>query len=298
MRYDPDETEEMSLPKASYHLIHPSSRNTAVVFASPHSGRDYSWEFLRKTVLDEHTIRTSEDAYVDRLFDSAPEFGAVFLKAGGPRAFVDLNRAENELDPALITGVPKSSNNPRIATGLGVIPRVVANGRSIYFGKMALEEAQERINTYWRPYHATLSRLMNENHTRFGQAILVDCHSMPREAVAQLARTKSGRPDIVIGDRFGASASNDLVDEIEAIFASAGFNVARNSPFAGAYMVRQYGRPSKHHHAIQIEIDRSIYMDEKTIRPSGNFGAIRTALRAIVQQIADVGRSSNSMAAE
>lgn len=286
------------MPKASYHLIHPSRRNTAVVFASPHSGRDYSWAFLRKTVLDELTIRSSEDAYVDRLFDSAPDQGAVFLKAGAPRAFVDLNRGEDELDPALIEGAVWRSNNPRISTGLGVIPRVVANGRAIYHGKLTMNEARERINVYWRPYHMTLSRLMQENHDRFGRAILIDCHSMPREAVAQLAYTKSGRPDIVIGDRFGASADSELVDEVEAIFAGAGFNVSRNAPFAGAYMVRQYGRPNTGHHAIQIEIDRSIYLDEDKVKPNSNFGAIRTAMKDIVSQIAELGRKRHQMAAE
>lgn len=286
------------MPKASYHLIHPATRNTAVVFASPHSGRDYSWSFMRRTVLDDHTIRSSEDAFVDRLFDSAPDHGAVFLKAGAPRAFVDLNRAEDELDPALIEGVTLRSNNPRVATGLGVVPRVVANGRPIYHGKLKLDEAQDRIATYWRPYHATLRRLMAENHARFGHAILVDCHSMPREAVAQLARTPSGRPDIVIGDRFGASSSSEIADRIEAAFAYAGFNVARNSPFAGAYVLRQYGRPSKAHHAVQIEIDRSIYMNEAKLVPNENFGRIKSILGGIIAEIADIGRAGKSLAAE
>jgi len=249
-------------------------------------------------VLDDKTIRSSEDAFVDRLFDSAPDHGAVFLKAGAPRAYIDLNRGQEELDPALIEGVTTRTNNPRIATGLGVIPRVVANGRSIYHGKMKLDEAQARIETYWRPYHATLQRLMAENHARFGQSILVDCHSMPREAVAQLSRSPSGRPDIVIGDRFGASASSEIADRIEAAFAFAGFNVARNAPFAGAYILRQYGRPSKGHHAVQIEIDRSIYMNEPKIEPNENFGRIRTVLRGIIAEIAEIGRDSSSLAAE
>jgi len=289
---------ESPVPKASYHLIHPSNRNTSVIFASPHSGRDYSWNFLRRTVLDELTIRSSEDAFVDRLFDSAPDHGAVFLKAGAPRAFVDLNRAADELDPALIDGVPKRSNNPRIATGLGVIPRVVANGRSIYHGKMDMGEVRERLDVYWRPYHTTLRRLISENHTRFGQAVLIDCHSMPHEAVAPMSKTSNGMPDIVIGDRFGASASAEIVDRIESIFADAGFKVSRNAPFAGAYIVRQYGRPSMNQHAIQIEIDRSIYMDEALVKPNGNFAVVRAMLKNVTRQIADIGRAQNALAAE
>lgn len=287
------------MPKAAYHLVHPATRTTSVVFASPHSGRDYSWSFLRRTVLDSHTIRSSEDAFVDHLFDAAPKVGAVFLKAGAPRAFVDLNRGHDELDPALIEGVARKGLNPRVATGLGVIPRVVANGRSIYHGKIPMSEAQARIDTFWRPYHATLQRLLSENLQRFGQAILIDCHSMPREAVAGMAGRGQGRPEVVIGDRFGASAAGEIVDRVEAVFAEAGFRVARNSPFAGAYMAQTYGRPSKGQHAIQIEIDRSLYMDEKAIRPHEGFNQLRSALRGVIGQIAALGApGSEALAAE
>lgn len=286
------------MPKASYHLTHPESRTTSVIFASPHSGRDYPWSFVKRTILDSHTIRSSEDAFVDRLFDSAPLNGAVFLKAGAPRAFVDLNRAADELDPALIEGVVSRRSNPRIATGLGVIPRVVANGRSIYHGKLSMDEANERIESYWRPYHNTLQRLMKENHQRFGEATLIDCHSMPREAVSQMARTTAGRPDIVVGDRFGTSASASIVDRIEAIFAECGFNVSRNAPFAGAYMVQQYGRPARSMHAVQIEIDRSLYMNETLIQPNAEFNTLRNILNRIISEIADIGRSNSALAAE
>lgn len=286
------------MPKASYHLTHPARRTTSVIFASPHSGRDYHWSFLRRTILDAQTIRSSEDAYVDRLFESATEHGAVFLKAGAPRAFVDLNRAEDELDPALIEGVTTRRNNPRVATGLGVIPRVVANGRSIYHGKLSMDEASERLDNFWRPYHATLKRLMAENRDRFGEAYLVDCHSMPREAVANLSRSSAGRPDIVIGDRFGTSASSAFVDEIESIFANYGFNVSRNSPFAGAYMVQNYGRPARGMHAVQIEIDRSLYMNEALVKPSPEFATVKSLLNRIVGEIADLGRASTALAAE
>ena len=210
-----------------------TQQSSCVVFASPHSGRDYPWSFLRKTVLDEHTIRSSEDAFVDRLFECAPQFGATFLKAGAPRAYIDLNRSADELDPALIEGVRKSGHNPRIASGLGVIPRVVANGRAIYRGKISQFEAEERINMYWRPYHEMLQKMLDQIRQRHGQAVLIDCHSMPHEAMDGVARGGMRRPDIVLGDRFGAAAVGDVVDRIEAAFVSAGFIVTRNAPFAG-----------------------------------------------------------------
>ncbi|MDP5336342.1 MAG: N-formylglutamate amidohydrolase, partial [Paracoccaceae bacterium] len=141
------------MPSVAYHLIRPEETRTSVIFASPHSGRDYPWSFLRRTVLDEHSIRTSEDAFVDRLYEAAPGLGAPLLLAGAPRAYIDLNRSADELDPALIDGVRGLTHNPRIASGLGVVPRVVAGGRAIYRGKLQLDEVQGRITGRWRPYH-------------------------------------------------------------------------------------------------------------------------------------------------
>ncbi|MET4102255.1 N-formylglutamate amidohydrolase [Roseovarius sp. MBR-78] len=279
------------MPKAAYHLTHPDRRTTAVVFASPHSGRDYPWSFLRRTRLNEHSVRSSEDAFVDQLFDSAPRAGAPLLRAGAPRAFVDLNRSVDELDPALIEGVSRNGHNPRIASGLGVIPRVVANGRAIYTGKITLAEARHRIDTYWRPYHEALQAQLDQAHMMFGQAILVDCHSMPHEAMDSVAWRGIRRPEIVLGDRFGAAADSAIVDRIEAAFTAAGLVVTRNTPFAGAYITQAYGRPARARHAVQIEIDRALYMNERLIRPNGNFEAFRRLMRGVIREITEIGRA-------
>ena len=278
------------MPKAAYHLTHPQRRTTSVVFASPHSGRDYPWSFLRRTNLNDHTVRSSEDAFVDQLFQAAPRHGAPFIKAGAPRAYVDLNRSADELDPALIEGVPKSGHNPRVDSGLGVIPRVVANGQAIYTGKITMAEAERRIDTYWRPYHDALSGQLDQAHLMFGQAILIDCHSMPHEAMDSVARMGVRRPDVVLGDRFGAAASPDIVDRIEQAFTDAGLVVTRNTPFAGAYVTQRYGRPSRNRHAIQVEIDRALYMNEQLIRPNGHFEAFRSLLSGVISDIAAIGR--------
>jgi N-formylglutamate amidohydrolase len=269
--------------------MRPAAQSTAAIFAAPHSGRDYTPAFLARATLDEHTIRSSEDAFVDLLFDMAPDYGAPFLVAGAPRAFVDLNRAPDELDPALIEGIRRGAHSPRIASGLGVIPRVVANGRPIYRGKLSLEEAQGRINRWWRPYHDALQDLLDETHARFGEAILIDCHSMPHEALENVGGG-AGRPDVVLGDRFGAAAAGGVVDRIEEAFRNAGLRVARNMPFAGAYVTQHYGRPSRRCHAVQIEIDRALYMDERRIEPSADFHAFRSLLADVVGAIADLGR--------
>ena len=287
------------MPKLAYQLIHPERRTTSVVFASPHSGRDYPWSFVRRTKLNEHSVRSSEDAFVDQLFDCAPQFGAPFLMAGAPRAYVDLNRSADELDPALIEGVPRAGHNPRVSSGLGVVPRVVANGQAIYSGKITLAEAERRIDTYWRPYHETLQAQLDQAHLMFNQAILVDCHSMPHEAMDAVARSGVRRPEVVLGDRFGAAADEAIVDRIEAAFVSAGLIVTRNTPFAGAYITQHYGRPMRGRHAVQVEIDRAIYMNEHLIRPNGNFKAFQRLIKDVVSQVADIGRPvRRSLAAE
>ena len=286
------------MPQSAYDVLRPEKPLSCVVFASPHSGRDYPWSFLRTTQLDAHAIRSSEDAFVDQLFESAAGFGAAFIRAGAPRAFVDLNRSCEELDPALIEGVRRQGHNPRVASGLGVIPRVVAGGRVIYRGKMSRAEADRRIDRYWRPYHAMLQRLLDEAHDRHGQAVLLDCHSMPHEAVDGVARGGMPRPDIVLGDRFGAAAAGEVVDRVEAAFASAGFNVVRNTPFAGAYITQAYGRPSRGQHAVQVEIDRALYMNETLIRPNGDFEAVRSALKRVIAEIAQIGQGRVPLAAE
>ena len=274
-------------PAAAYRLLWPAARTTGVVFASPHSGRSYPREFLARTALDAHAIRSSEDAFVDELFAAAPWHGAPLLAAEAPRAFVDVNRAADELDPALIDGVRRGGHNPRVASGLGVIPRVVAGGRAIYRGRMTMADARARVEGCWEPYHATLRRLMEESRQIFGEAILIDCHSMPHEAVDG---GRAGRPDVVLGDRFGAAAAPGLVERVEVAFARAGLRVARNAPFAGAYVTQAYGRPSRGSHAIQVEIDRALYMDEARVERRPDFEAFRDVISGVVAELCALGR--------
>lgn len=288
MTVNPNDTSNLA-----YLLHRPAVRSTSVVFASPHSGRKYPASFLRRAVLDEIEVRSSEDAFVDDLFASAPDHGAPLLLAQAPRAYLDLNRGADELDPAVIEGVRRHAHNPRVASGLGVIPRVVSNGRAIYDGKLALTDAHARISGIWRPYHDTLQALMDEAHSAFGEAILIDCHSMPHEALESVGPSGGARPDVVLGDRFGAAAASSVVDRIEASFASAGFKVARNMPFAGAYICQTYGRPSRRHHAVQVEIDRSLYMDEAAITPNAGYAAFKAVLDGVIADLADIGREDN-----
>ena len=283
---------------AAYHLQMPDVRTTSVVFASPHSGRSYPRHLIRRSVLDERTLRSSEDAFVDQLFANAPLEGAPLLTAVAPRAWIDVNRSLDELDPALIEGVRKSAHNPRVASGLGVVPRVVANGRAIYRGKITRAEVNDRIDSIWRPWHDAISTLMDDSVALFGDAILIDCHSMPHEAIETISHPQGARPEIVLGDRFGAAASAEVVDRIEAAFGAAGLRVARNSPFAGAFVTQHYGRPASDRHVVQVEIDRSLYMNEQAIRPNSNFENFRGLIHQVVADVAAIGRSEIRLAAE
>ena len=281
-----------------WHLLQPLRALAPVVLSSPHSGCDYAPEFLQRSLLDSHAIRSSEDAFVDQLFDMAPDLGVPLLSARLPRAFLDLNRAADELDPAVIEGITRSQHNPRIASGLGVIPRVVSGGRAIYAGKLTQTEAEQRIRQYWHPYHNRLRQLVDDTRLTFGEVLLLDCHSMPHEALEAQHRPGAKRPDVVLGDRFGASAGARIMDLVEAAFTGAGLRVARNSPFAGAYITQNYGRPSRGQHAIQVEIDRALYMDEARIAPRPDFGEFRRLIGNVLTGITGGFGNRQSLAAE
>ena len=220
----------------AFRLDCPDELLTPVVVASPHSGRHYPQAFLQASILDEAGVRSSEDAFMDLLVAQAPSLGAPLLAAAYPRAWLDLNRSPDELDPGVIDGVARVMQTPRISSGLGVIPRVVANGRAIYRGKITRAEAEARIAQVWRPYHAALEGLMQTAHAAFGEAVLLDFHSMPHEALDAVARPGRPRPQVVLGDRFGASAAGEILDALEDGFLGEGLSVIRNAPFAGAFV--------------------------------------------------------------
>ena len=202
------------MTKPAFRLIRPARQDTSVIFASPHSGREYPVEFLAASPLGLLDLRSSEDAFVDRLIARTPHFGAPMLCALTPRAYIDLNRAPDELDAAVIAGIDRFAHNPRISSGLGVIPRVVSGGRAIHAGKISLEAAHHRLTRHWHPYHDALTSLLAETYASFGETILIDCHSMPHEAIESHSRPGQPKPEIVLGDRFGAAASKDVVDQV------------------------------------------------------------------------------------
>ena len=271
----------------------------STVFSSPHSGSFYPPDFLRDSQLDALTLRSSEDAFVDALFADAPLHGAPMIAATYPRAYVDLNRAPTELDPAIVEVPRRPGLNPRVSAGLGVIPRVVSEGRAIRAGRMTHGAALDRIARVHTPYHAALARLMEAARLRHGQAILIDCHSMPREALrVQDLPGGRRRPEVVLGDRFGTACAPWIMDAAHEAFTAAGFAVARNAPFAGGYITETYGQPAHAMHALQIEIDRSLYMDERRVVPTGAFEELRRRLAPVIAILATLRAPSQALAAE
>ena len=278
-------------------IVEPVSLTSGVVFALPHSGRDYGVSFLNQSILDQLSIRSSEDAFLDQLIDGIEKYGAPKIIANAPRAFIDLNRSTDELDPALISGIKNNIKNPRISSGLGVIPRVVSHGKEIYRGKLSFEQAQSRIKYYWKPYHTDLSNLLQRSQSVFGQSLLIDIHSMQHEAVStQSSFIKP--PEIVVGDRFGMSSDPEFTNLVISILKQHEFRVAKNTPFAGAFITKHHGKVKKRIHALQLEIDRSLYMDEEKISPNSEFEELKTRLFPALIQISSLICKSEKIAAE
>ena len=273
-----------------YILKEPEVQTTSMVFNSPHSGRSYSESFLKNSLLKKPEIRASEDAYVDDLFSSVTEFGAPLLTAVAPRAFVDLNRQADELDSAIIQGVNKNILNSRVLSGLGVIPRIVSKGNNIQSGKMTIEQANLRLDKSYFPYHYKLKKLLDQTKLEFGKVILIDCHSMPMRSTHSLRSSDGKSPNIVLGNRFGSSCSSDIMEQIKSSFEDACFRVSQNIPFSGAYILKNYGRPSINEHAVKIEIDRGLYLNEKLVEKSDKYYDLKYKLKTVIRDIVSIGK--------
>lgn len=284
-----------------FRLHQPAEQRVPFVFNSPHSGRHYPTSLLEASGLSDLDIRRSEDAFVDQLFTGVVNLGAPLLAAEFPRAWLDVNREPYELDPKLFgESLPAHANtrSMRVAGGLGTIPRLVAENLQIYKKRPALADALARIENVYRPYHDTLRGLMAKSSVLFGYAVLVDCHSMPSSGARGEGQS---RPDIIVGDRYGTSCDGDISRTIMRRFADLGYSVTRNKPYAGGFITEHYGRPLKGLHAVQIEINRGLYVNEKTLEPTVGFAALSNDISNVVSHVMslpDAGFYGQSIAAE
>ncbi|MEZ5780420.1 MAG: N-formylglutamate amidohydrolase [Rhizobiaceae bacterium] len=255
------------------------------VFCSPHSGRYYPERFLRMIRLDDTVIRRSEDCYVDELFAGSAALGAPLLVANFPRSYLDVNREPWELDPRMfLEELPPFANirSARVAGGLGTIPRLVGDGLDIYPSRIRVSEAFDRIETIYKPFHECLRRLVTRTHARFGLAVLIDCHSMP--ASVRIGDNRI-RPDFIVGDRFGTSAAAALTERAIGLLSAMGYTVAYNKPYAGGYITEHYGRPLRGLHALQIEINRGLYLNERTFERTAGFSGLAEDLQLFMADL-------------
>ena len=279
----------------------PERQLAPFVFNSPHSGRHYPQRFIDMSRLKGKALRRSEDFHVDELVADVVGLGAPLMQANFPRAYLDVNREPYELDPKMFVGsLPPYANfrSMRVAGGLGTVARIVAEGQCIYAGRIAVEDALNRIEGIYKPYHATLRSLLAKTHRAFGHAILIDCHSMPSSVRIGAEGT---RPDFILGDRFGTSASGDLMEMARQTLTGLGYVVAINKPYAGGFITEHYGRPARGLHALQIEINRGLYFDEHSLSKRVGFDALRADLRVLFDALMGMswhGSADYSLAAE
>ncbi len=284
--------EEKKLP---LEVLAPKRQIAPVVFASPHSGTNYPPNFVAASPLDILSLRKSEDSFVDVLFSAAPDLGMPLLRALFPRAYIDPNREPFELDPMMFEDtLPDYANtqSSRVKAGLGTIARLVSSGHEIYGGKLWFKEAAERINTNYRPYHRQLRELLDQTRQAFGCYLLVDCHSMPSVGGPHDPDAGRRRADIVLGDCFASTCDDKIISIVEDVFKEHGYQVTRNRPFAGGFSTRHYGNPQQGLHALQIEINRALYMDEIAIKKNSGMEKMTKDINSVIEALAAIDHIS------
>ncbi len=271
-----------------YEVLEPADTAGPVLFNSPHSGSTYPRDFLAASRLDMGTLRRSEDSFVDELIAGVVERGFPLMHAHFPRCFVDVNREPYELDPRMFEGrLPSFANtrSMRVAGGLGTVARVVGDAQEIYDQRIPVDDALRRIESLYKPYHRSLRRLFTKLHRDFGAAVLVDCHSMPSTTGHKDERP---RPEFVLGDRYGTSCVGVVSETVEQTLRSLGYSVSRNKPYAGGFITEHYGNPAAGLHAIQLEINRALYMDERRYERSGHFARLAADMETLASRLGEI----------
>lgn len=272
----------------SVDVTRPAEQTSPIVVASPHAGSHYPSDLVEASALSRGALRRSEDCYVDELFCAATDLGAPMIKGLLPRAYLDLNREPYELDPAMFSDtLPDFVNttSPRVAAGLGTIARVVGNQKEIYARKLTWREAESRIDQIYKPYHQALQQLIKETCDLFGYCVLLDCHSMPSAGLPSSELTSGTGIDVVLGDRNGLSCARVITEESERLFGSMGYSVVRNNPYAGGFTTQNYGDPKNGIHALQVELNRALYVDETSLRRRPAFDRLKADLRQFLNEL-------------
>ena len=271
-----------------FEILEPAGFKGPVVFNSPHSGNIYPRAFLASARLDLAQLRRSEDSFVDDLFAGVVRQGFPLMRAHFPRCYVEVNREPYELDPRMFDGrLPSFANtrSMRVAGGLGTVARVVGDAQEIYDQRIPVDDALRRIEGLYKPYHRALRRLVTRLHREFGSAALIDCHSMPSIAGH---RDERPRADVVLGDRYGTSCVPIITETVETTLREFGYSVSRNKPYAGGFITEHYGNPPAGLHAIQLEINRALYMDERRFEPIDSFPRVAADLEILAGRLGSI----------
>jgi N-formylglutamate deformylase len=271
-----------------FEIIEPAVCRAPALFNSPHSGSTYPAAFLSQSRLDVPTLRRSEDSFVDELMAGVVGQGYPLMRAHFPRCYVDVNREPYELDPRMFDGrLPSFANtrSMRVAGGLGTVARVVGDAQEIYDRRIPIDDALGRIEVLYKPYHRALRKLFTKLHRDFGAAMLIDCHSMPSSAGH---RDERPRPEFVLGDRYGTSCVGVVAEVTEQTLRGMGYTVSRNKPYAGGFITEHYGNPAAGLHAIQLEINRGLYMDEKRFQRASGFDRLAADMEALAKRLGEI----------
>ena len=276
-----DSPEQMA-GEAAFTVVAPAAPGR-FVFASPHSGDVYPADMAAAPGLAATSLRSAEDALVDRLIAPGAGRGAALLLGRIGRAYVDLNRDPDDLDPVLVEGLDGRTASPRTTAGYGVIPRLTGDGRPLYDRRLAADEARSRIDRTHAPYHAALDGLMRAAHARHGEAVLVDWHSMPARATQGAGGARG--PDVVLGDRHGSSCAAALTRRLRRAFEALGWRVALNQPYSGGWTTQAWARPADGFHAVQIELNRALYLDEATLEPGPGWSRCAAGVARVIDDL-------------
>lgn len=271
-----------------FEIAEPATWRSPIIFNSPHSGSIYPEQFLSASRIDLAGLRRSEDSFMDELIGGLTDAGFPVVRVNFPRSYVDVNREPYELDPRMFTGrLPSFANtrSMRVAGGLGTIPRVVGDGEEIYRERLSVDDALGRIEQLYKPYHRALRRLIHKAHQTFGTVILVDCHSMPSTGIAP---EEPRRSDIVIGDRYETSCAPQIPNIIDDLLRSLGYSVTRNKPYAGGFITEHYGNPASGLHAVQLELNRAVYMDERRRERGPRFNQVAADFLTLANALAAI----------
>jgi N-formylglutamate deformylase len=269
-------TQPLSDTTDAYRISRPAAQTVPFVFDSPHSGNVYPLNF--GYACDIGLLRSTEDIFVDELYAGMPLRGAPLLAAAVARNYIDVNRAEDDIDPDLLDGQWPDEHMPSIrsAAGHGVVHRLVKSGFPIYGRRLSVAEIKSRIAAYYRPYHAALKTLIDETHYKFGQVFHVNCHSMNSLHAPHGSAFSGQQADFVLGDRDGTSCDPDFTNAVKDFLSGLGYKVFVNDPYKGVEIVQRYSDPRMGRNSLQIEINKALYLDEGTQAKSSNFNVLKS----------------------